>query len=66
LFRHQAEPGRELPAVLEAGSIAHGCDQGGCRYRADAFDLSKPQALLAGPGRTAPDVSMAVRDTGNR
>jgi hypothetical protein len=49
LFRHQAEPGRELPAVLEAGSIAHGSDQGGCRHRADAFDLSKPLALLAGP-----------------
>jgi hypothetical protein len=49
LFRHQAEPGRELPAVLEAGSIAHGCDQGGCRHRTDAFDLSKPLALLAGP-----------------
>src|SRR6266850_8303352 len=48
LFRHQAEPGRELTAVLEAGSIAHGSDQGGCRYGADGFDLSKPLALLAG------------------
>jgi hypothetical protein len=48
LFRHQAEPGRELAAVLEASSIAHGSDQGGCRHRTDAFDLSKPLAMLAG------------------
>ena len=48
LFRHQAEPSRELTAVLEAGSIAHSSNQGGCRHRADAFDLSKPLALLAG------------------
>lgn len=30
-------------AVLEASSIAHGSDQG-----VDAFDISKPLALLAG------------------
>jgi hypothetical protein len=49
LFRHQAEPSCELTAVLEAGSIAHGSNQSGCRHRADAFDLSKPLALFAGP-----------------
>lgn len=48
LFRHQAEPGRELTAVLEAGSIAHRGNQGGCRHGADAFDLPKPLTLLAG------------------
>ena len=48
LLRHEAKPGRELTAVLEAGSVAHGGDQGCCRYRADAFDLPKPLALLIG------------------
>ena len=48
LLWHQAKPGRELTAVLEAASIAYGGDQGCCRHRADAFDLAKPLALLAG------------------
>lgn len=48
LFRNQAEPGRELTPILEAGPIADGSDQGGCRHGADAFDLSKPLTLLAG------------------
>ena len=39
---------RELTAVLEAASIAHGGDQGCCRHGADAFDLAKPLARLAG------------------
>ena len=38
-----------MAAVLETCSIAHGSDQGGCRHRADAFNLSKPLALLAAP-----------------
>lgn len=46
LLRHQAKPGREVSAVLEASSIAHGSDQGCRRHRADAFDLPKPLALL--------------------
>ena len=48
LFRHQAEPGCELPAILEAGSIAYGSNQCSRGHRADAFDLRKPLALLAG------------------
>src|SRR6478609_6495946 len=48
LFRHQAEPGCELPTVLEAGSIACGSDQCGRSHRADALDLRKSSALLAG------------------
>jgi hypothetical protein len=48
LLRHQAKPSRELTAVREAASIAHGGDQGCCRHGADAFDLAKPLALLVG------------------
>ncbi|MBB6414357.1 hypothetical protein HNQ71_007067 [Mesorhizobium sangaii] len=48
LLRHQTKPGGELAAVLEAGPIAHGSDQGCRRHRANAFDLPKPLALLTG------------------
>jgi hypothetical protein len=46
LLGYQTKPSRELSAVLETASIAHGGDQGCCCHRSDAFDFAEPLALL--------------------
>ena len=50
LAGRQADPGRELPAVLELPGVAHGGDNGKCRGGPDAADLHQALRRLAEPG----------------
>lgn len=47
LLRHEAQPSRELAAILEAGPVTDSGDQCRRRYRANAFDLAEALARLA-------------------
>src|SRR5712691_1659287 len=50
LARGQADPGGELPAVLELPRVAHGSDDGQRRSGPDAADLHQALRRLAEPG----------------